>query len=172
MDEMKRKDLSIGLEVELKRGEGFYSTVIVVDTRPWEDTGGNWRFKPRPAYDGKGSGVAVAEISYFDPKSKTSQWRPRVVQLRQLFPKGTDAAERLVRDARRADQDRDREQQDAKLDDIRRRLGIESSWDLSWNFVRGYGSQPGYRDTSRVLMSFRELERLLEKVARLEDLER
>ncbi len=99
---MKRKDLAVGMAVEVQRGREYrsYHEAIVAAVEPWyERKGFGWRRDtPRflPTSDGKGNGVAIAirKDRYGGHSGEAvlvTRWEPDVVSLGALVPVGSRA---------------------------------------------------------------------------------
>jgi hypothetical protein len=177
---VKRKDLSVGLVVDLKFGRDYpsWGRAIVVATEPWEEPSMSpWWGRhegPRfiPSRDGRGQGVAVAirnvtrhlnDDGTWADVPPTEEWNPSVVPASQVRPLGEWDAWKAAQEASRersAALRREREDLEASL---RRRFEPWSS--------PGYSGGLSLRD-GRVTVSASDFGDLLTEVENLRDLSR
>lgn len=168
---MKRSELKIGQEAELRTYGDSFETVVVVDTEPWVDTTSRNSYRPsryRPAADWstKRNGVAVAQLRRF-LSSEPPTWVPNVVQLSQLFPVGTAAQKRQEREIAQAEKVATAARAAERKQAITDMLGL-GQYDLQYPY-RQYGAN-GYVDHGHVEIPTSKLLELAQELSRYREL--
>jgi hypothetical protein len=127
---MKRSELSVGMEVEVKRGTEYvqFSRAFVLATEPWVERRG-WSYSARaqvrfrPAGQGDGQQGAAVAVLCSDFGGGMS-WQPDVIQLRNLVPVGAKAEHDEQERQSRQRRDQVEEERERHRAELAERLGV------------------------------------------------
>lgn len=170
---MKKSEMSVGLEVEQKRGREYpnFTTGIIILGLDLYDSNDRWSrqkggplFKPaRPgsvAYDcRRGIPCAVRQTvwgeSDGEPMIIGYEWKPDVFRSQELVPVGSEAAYEAERQAGRERQDATKNERDTYLRGLQARSGVSGlRYATGWQNI----------DYTSVTLSIEDYEKLISRL--------